>query len=123
MTELKSSGKKRQFASGALRDDATGKPRMELLPMDLLTDVAQWYTLGAVKYGDNNWRLGQPVSACVGSLLRHLAKWLCGHRDEDHLSAIIFNTLSIMNVVKYHSHDPQLNDMNYQKQIKKEEDT
>lgn len=120
--ELKTSGKKRQFASGALRDDASGKPRMELLPMDLLTDVAQWYTLGAVKYGDNNWRLGQPVSACVGSLLRHLAKWLSGQRDEDHLSAIIFNTLSIMNVMKYHSHDPQLNDMNYQKQIKKEED-
>jgi len=121
-TVLKSSGKTRTFSSGALRDNADGKPRMELIPDDLMLRVATWYGLGAQKYGDNNWRKGQPVSACVGSLKRHLAKYLMGQRDEDHLSAIVFNALSIMNVDMYHADDPQLNDLNYIDQVKGDED-
>lgn len=89
---------KTQFSTGAMRDGTKGKPRMDLLPLDLLMRVADWYGQGATKYGDNNWRKGQKVSHCVGSILRHLTKWVMGERDEDHLSAIIFNTFSIMNV-------------------------
>lgn len=121
-TVLKSSGKTRQFSSGALRDDDEGKPRMELLPHDLLMRVSVWYGLGAKKYGDNNWRKGQPISACVGSLLRHLTKYLMGLRDEDHLSAVVFNALSIMNVDMHHADDPTLNDLNYTKQVRGDSD-
>jgi hypothetical protein len=107
---MKSSGKQTQFITGSKRDDATGKPRMELLPFDLLERVAHWYTLGAEKYGDNNWRLGQPKSHVLGSLIRHLSKYIKGDTDEDHLSAVIWNALSLMNVDEYHKDDSKIND-------------
>jgi hypothetical protein len=107
---MKSSGTKTHFASGAVRDSADGKPRMELLPLDLLARVATWYTLGAEKYGDNNWRKGQPKSHVMGSLIRHLTKYQMGMTDEDHLSAVIWNALSLMNVDEYHADNPTLND-------------
>lgn len=117
-TKIKSTGTKRVFSTGSQRDSANGKPRMELLPDDLLSRVAIWYGLGAEKYGDNNWRLGQPQAACLGSLKRHLTKWENGDTDEDHLSAIIFNALSIMNVEMYHSDNAELVFVKYKDQIK-----
>lgn len=108
--DLKTSGSKTTFSTGAVRDDASDKPRMELLPLDLLMRVATWYTLGAQKYGGHNWRKGQSVSHCVGAILRHLTKWVMGEREEDHLSAIVFNALSIMNVEMYHA-DKDVNDL------------
>lgn len=105
---IKSSGQTRTFSTGAVRDSAEGKPRMELLPQDLLMRVATWYGLGATKYGDDNWKNGQPQKACAGSLLRHLAKYMLGYRDEDHLSAVVFNALSMMNVDMYFKDNPDL---------------
>lgn len=99
---MNSSGEKREFPSGACRDSATDKARMELLPLDLLERVARWYGLGADKYGDNNWRKGQPQSAVLGSLLRHLTKWMMGDKTEDHLSAIVWNSLCLMNTDEYY---------------------
>lgn len=107
---------KTQFSTGATRDTMDGKPRTDLLPFDLLLRVADWYGLGATKYGDNNWRKGQKVSHCVGSIMRHLSKWVMGNREEDHLSAIVFNALSIMNVEMYHIANKDINDMNYSTQ-------
>mgnify|MGYP001809754145 CR=1 FL=1 len=115
---IKFTGEIRRFSTGATRDSSTGKPRMELLPDDLLSRVATWYGLGAEKYGDNNWRLGQPQAACLGSLKRHLAKWENGDTDEDHLSAVIFNALSIMNVEMYHQDKPELLFVKYKDQLK-----
>lgn len=108
---MKSSGIKREFSTGAVRDSGAGKPRMELLPYDLLMRVAAWYALGAEKYGDNNWRLGQPQSAVIGSLMRHLTKYMNGDTDEDHLSAIVWNALSLMNVDEYMADDPRVRDI------------
>jgi hypothetical protein len=108
---MKSSGKIRQFSSGAVRDSAEGKSRMGLLPLDLLERVAVLYGEGANKYGDNNWRLGQPKSAVFDSMMRHITKYSMDMTDEDHLSAIIWNALSLMNVDMYYSDNPDLNDM------------
>jgi hypothetical protein len=117
---MNSSGSKRVFSTGACRDNADDKPSMELLPLDLLMRVSEWYTIGGKKYGNHNWRKGQNVSACVGSLLRHLTKYCLGQKDEDHLSAIVFNALSIMNVEMYHSDNKEVNDFNYNEFIKGE---
>lgn len=106
---MRSSGKIRQFKTGAVRDDGSGKPRMELLPLDLLERVSKWYGLGAEKYGDNNWRLGQPKREVIGSLIRHLSKYMRGDDDEDHLSAVIWNALCLMNVDEYYPDNPDLN--------------
>ena len=108
---MKSSGKKREFATGAVRDSAEGKARMELIPWELMMRVADWYALGAEKYGDNNWRRGQPQSACFGCALRHLIKWSLGWKDEDHLAAVIWNVLSLMNVETYYLDNPAVADM------------
>jgi hypothetical protein len=48
---MNDSGKKDTFSTGAVRDTIDGKPMMELLPLDLLLRVSDWYTLGAKKYG------------------------------------------------------------------------
>ena len=108
---MNSSGSKRVFVTGACRDNADDKPDMSLLPLDLLMRVSEWYTIGGKKYGNNNWRLGQPQSACVGSLLRHLTKYCMGDRSECHLSAIVFNALSMMNVDEYFKDNPDLYDL------------
>jgi len=115
---IKSSGSTRQFKTGAQRDSSVGKPRMSLIPDDLMMRVALWYGLGAEKYGDDNWRLGQPQRECLDALKRHLAKWESGDKDEDHLSAVIFNALSIMNVEQYFADDEDLLFKPYQKQIR-----
>lgn len=88
----------RNFSTGAVRDTAEGKPRMGLLPLDLLRRVAMHYTKGADKYEADNWRLGQPKDTTMDSLLRHLYAYRAGMDDEDHLSAVIWNALSMMHV-------------------------
>lgn len=101
----------RNFESGAVRDTVEGKPAMELLPMDLFfLRLAPWFELGAKKYGAHNWRLGQPQSVVIASLLRHLAKYMMGDKSEDHASAIVWNALSLLNVDEYFSDDPYLRD-------------
>ena len=38
-----------------------GKPRMDLLPMDALLEIAKVFGFGACKYGDRNWEKGLDV--------------------------------------------------------------
>lgn len=109
--ELKSSGKKEEFSTGSCRDSAEGKPPMQLLPFELLERVADWYGLGAKKYGDNDWRKGQKQSHVLGSLLRHLSKYIRGEQDEDHLSAVIWNALCLMNADVYLSENKEICDI------------
>ena len=108
---MKDSGSKRTFPGGSQRDNAVTKPAMELLPYDLLERLALWYGQGAVKYGSNNWRKGQPASAVIGSMQRHLSKHMKGMTDEDHLAAIVWNALALMNVDEYHKDNPLINDI------------
>jgi hypothetical protein len=50
-----------------------GKPRMELLPLDVLEEVARVLTFGAKKYKDNTWqKLKNAGKRYKGALLRHL---------------------------------------------------
>lgn len=99
------------FSTGALRDTAIGKAPMDLLPWDLLPRLANWYGKGAEKYGRNNWRLGQKKSHTFSSLIRHAVKYKLGQTDEDHLSAVIWNAFSLMNVDEYFKDNEDLNDL------------
>ena len=59
--------------TGARKDDA-GKPRMELLPLPELEEVARVLTFGAGKYAPEGWReLSDGYARYKGALLRHLA--------------------------------------------------
>ena len=92
----------REFETGAVRDSVEGKPPMRLIPWDLIRNrLAYHYGDGAEKYGEENWRKGQPKDATFDSLLRHLVAYRNGETDEDHLSAIIWNAFSMMHVDEY----------------------
>jgi len=48
--------------------------------------------------GDRNWEKGMPLSVYMDSGMRHLYKFLEGHRDEDHLIAAIWNLQALLHV-------------------------
>lgn len=103
-----------KFSTGAVRDEASGKPEMDLIPWDLMGRLAKHYGNGAKKYGKDNWRLGQNKSHTFASLIRHAMAYWAGKDDEDHLSAIIWNAFSLMNVDTYFKDNDDLNDLNSQ---------
>ena len=86
----------RVFDSGSKRDDDTDKPLVNHLTAYTRLRFGYLLRMGANKYGKNNWQKGQPTETALESLHRHLAKYELGDRNEDHLSAIIFNVQLIM---------------------------
>jgi hypothetical protein len=44
MAEIKDSGNRREFASGAVRDIADGKGRCDLLPLDIVAEALDYYS-------------------------------------------------------------------------------
>lgn len=92
----KDSGQRREFSTGSLRDVAVGKGRYDLLPSLCIRRLAGLYERGAEKYGDSNWKKGQPLSSTVNSMLRHAFQYLEGDRSEDHLAAIAWNSFTLM---------------------------
>lgn len=60
------------------------KVRMELLPMDVLEEIAKILTYGAKKYGPNNWqKLENAEERYKGALLRHLAASNKNSKDKE----------------------------------------
>ena len=94
--EVKDSGARQDFNTGARRDIATGKGRYDLLPTRAIRRLAEHYENGAKKYGDNNWLKGIPLKRMMESALRHCFKALEGKKDEDHLIAAAWNLLGIV---------------------------
>lgn len=100
ITILKDSGQRREATTGSVRDRAVGKGRMDLLPFFALEELAKHFEDGAVKYGDNNWKKGQPLSWYVDSAMRHLIKASRGQTDEPHFRAAAWNILCLMETKK-----------------------
>lgn len=90
------SGDRTQYTSGAVRDRRDDKPRYDLIPPDAMFRVAMQYTRGAVKYGESNWHLGIPTQDMLASAMRHLEAWRLGAKEEDHLAAVVWNILAII---------------------------
>lgn len=91
--EIKDSGNRRTFSTGSVRDMAEGKGRMDLLCWDAIIEVSKHCENGAKKYGEHNVDKGIPTNSLCDSAARHLAKYLAGHTDEDHLLAAAWNLL------------------------------
>lgn len=94
--EVKDSGKREEFETGSRRDTREGKGRFDLISPFVSERDAKHLENGARKYGDRNWEKGQPLSRYMDSALRHLNKFLMGHRDEDHLAAARWNIAALM---------------------------
>ena len=106
--ETKDSGAREEFKTGSVRDTQQGKARWDLMPWEELERVADLYARGAEKYGDDNWRKGQPMKRTFASLMRHIIAYSLGKRDEDHGAAVIWNMLSLM---WHETNRPDLNDL------------
>lgn len=91
--EIKDSGERTTFETGAVRDMHTGKGRMDLLPWQAIIEVSKHCEAGALKYGERNCEKGIPIHSLVDSAFRHLAKYTMGYEDEPHLRAAAWNIL------------------------------
>jgi hypothetical protein len=60
MFEVKDSGKRQEFETGAVRDVRDGKGRYDLISPYALKRLAIIYERGALKYGDDNYLKGMP---------------------------------------------------------------
>jgi hypothetical protein len=55
-----------------------GKPQLDLIPTEQLTQIAEVFGFGADKYGRNNWRHDGSTtswSETYASIQRHLTAW------------------------------------------------
>lgn len=80
------------FETGAVRDTG-GKGRMDLLPMCALLRVSKHMEDALTHYPERNWEMGLPMHSMLDSAMRHLAKYMDGQTDEDHLCAATTNLL------------------------------
>ena len=80
----KSAITQRTFQTGAKRDTDAGKPRMDLIPPELLTALGNVFRDGAVHYGEHNWEKGIPLNEHIASLLRHVVAVMQGDHSENH---------------------------------------
>lgn len=116
---IRDSGKRRKFKSGMVRDVVEGKGRYDLLSVIAIDRLAKHYENGAKKYADRNWEKGAPLSTYLDSGIRHIFKFIEGHRDEDHLAAAMWNiaaTIHIEEMIERGLLPKELNDLpNYLK--------
>lgn len=86
--------------SKLLREDKSHKPDFtyigELYPS--IVRVVDRFTHGEKKYARLNWRHCKDNQTYKQSLARHLQQYLAGHTDEDHLSAVVVNSLILMDL-------------------------
>lgn len=117
---IKDSGARTEFSTGAKRDIQHGKGRMDLLPWYGIMEVSKHCEEGAEKYGEHNVDKGIPLHSLCDSAARHLAKFIAGETDEDHLRAAAWNLLWALNQRKTH---PELDDLYSHNDIKLKEPT
>jgi len=96
VTEMHDSGKREEFATGAVRDTADEKPRPDLISPFFAERLGEWLRLGAEKYTPRNWEQGIQFSRTLASLERHVMHWKQGDRSEDHLAAIACNAMFLI---------------------------
>lgn len=108
--KIKDSGNKREFKTGAVRNTGEGKGRMDLLMWNAIIELSKHCEQGAKIYGENNIDKGIPLHSLIDSGARHLAKFITGQRDENHLVAACWN---LMWALEFSITKPELNDLYY----------
>lgn len=83
------------YPTGAVRDTG-GKGRMDLLPWSALLRVSRHVENSLADHEERNWERGLPMHCFLDSAFRHMAKYMEGWDDEDHLAAAATNLLMAM---------------------------
>ncbi len=94
--ELKQSGEKQTFKTGAQRDTQEGKSRPDLISPIFLDRLGILLDKGAAHYGERNWEKGMPLSRFLASAFRHLLAVMDGQEDEDHAIQCAFNLMAFV---------------------------
>lgn len=81
-----------------IKDD---KIMWQLMPLNLLNEIAKVYTAGAKKYGKDNWKnLEDGYERYKGALLRHLVANDLEDKDEEtncyHLAQVAWNAIAML---------------------------
>jgi hypothetical protein len=90
-----------------------GKPQLDLIPTEQLTQIAEVFGFGADKYGRNNWRHDGSTtswSETYASIQRHLTAWNdCEDVDPEsgftHLAHAATQIIILMNHAKHVNQD------------------
>lgn len=93
---MKDTGKRKEYATGAVREDDPQKIRPDLISPIAMTRLAGWLAVGARKYTDRNWEKGIPLSRTFASLYRHVIQIHSGDTSEDHEAAVMCNAMMMM---------------------------
>ena len=85
--------KKKKF-----QKDAVGKLRYDLIPPDVLMQIAKVLTNGAEKYEANSWRDPEDAQPHTAAAMRHFEAWRRGEKLDDesglpHLAHAITNLI------------------------------
>lgn len=94
----------KHFLSGAVRDsDDTKEDYVETISWTAFKRYAQYMTSKKKKYGAGNFKKGIPIESYEQSLVRHIQKYFANkyengqtEKEEDNLSAILFNVFGII---------------------------
>ena len=105
----------KDYQTGAVRDTG-GKGRMDLLPWSALLRISRHMEdailpdpeTGKPHYPERNWEKGLPLHTMIDSAFRHLAKYMEGWNDEDHLCAAATNLLMALWT---EDNNPEMNDI------------
>ena len=86
--------------------------RFDLLPPDVMWELAEHYGKGAAKYDDRNWELGYNYSLSFAALMRHAwAFWNGEDYDPDsgshHMVAVMFHAAALVRFTRMY---PELDD-------------
>jgi hypothetical protein len=103
MSKLKDSGTRKRYSTGAMKDKGEGieaNGGFQLVPPWPIRELAEHYRKGAEKYHARNWELGLPLSDYLGSAEGHLNQFHMGMIDEPHLTAAIWNLVSLSHTMK-----------------------
>ena len=83
------------------RKDDSSKLRYDLIPPYALEALAHVYTIGATKYGDDNYLHGMDWSRVGGALMRHYEAWREGEPEDQedgqlHLASVAWCAFTLM---------------------------
>ena len=84
------------FSGGAKRSKDEGKGMPGLMQVHGLIRISKLCEKGKNQYGARNMEKGMPISRILESMWRHVLKYTGGATDEDHLAAIAWNAMTIM---------------------------
>lgn len=102
--KVKNDNKIKTFKSGLKKDNFDSKVRFDLIPYELLYRIAEQFTEGAYKYGENNWKNADKTNYMIfmQAGLRHVNQWADKQTDEDHAVAAITNIIMYEYLKKRH---------------------